>query len=90
MLNTITGEKLVDGLYILGIRPTLEHDGNPLFIINITDGHFEFNVGKDVKEVFNKSIEFILKSGNWCTMSEMNNNSNFAKYLIVTTDEFMS
>ena len=86
MLNQITHDKLDDGSYVLGVRPTVEKDGIPLFIFDIVDGKFQFNVNTEVRDVFEKSIEFILRSGDWCTLKSEDNDC--AKYLIVAKSEF--
>lgn len=82
-INKLSGEELSDGKYVLGFRPTTEQDGLPLFVIYVNDANILFQGNEKAKEVHYQSILFIMNSGAWCTLKQVDNHANLAKYLIV-------
>ncbi len=86
-VNPYTNESLSDGSYVLGTRPQNGKDGIPLWIFNIKGGIPEFCGHKEIKQVFEMSLIFILKSGNWCTLKEVDNENNTAKYMVANSLE---
>lgn len=92
MKNPLSGTQLQDGTYILGTRPTTEEDGIPKFMFSIKDTKISSvggsNAGKEFKETFEGSINFILHSGDWCTQDELNESNNLTKYMVVALEDF--
>lgn len=98
MINPLSSETLVDAHYIIGTRPTEEHDGNPLFEFEVFQGKLQ-NFRSEIRnppsgfqnisgnETFGGSVSFLIKSGDWCTTEQLDNPDNLAKYLVVTANK---